>query len=211
LKPYALIFFPYLILKKKWRAFLSGVTFLGAALLAPAMFYGFHGNYLVLKEWYLTLSRSTPGLLSTLDNVSLISCFTKWTGNLKISFVFSAVLTSLLVLLVLSLILKGKGLPRAAVLECAISFMIIPLVSPLGWDYTMLMSTLGIMLILQNYSAYSRLGRIMLIVNLGLITFTIYDLLGKNLYTLLMQASVTTVNFLILIGYLSYLRTKRIC
>jgi len=211
LKPYAVIFFPYLVLKKKWRALLSGIGFIGAALLAPAMFYGLRGNSLVLKEWYLTLTRTTPGLLSSLDNVSLIACFTKWTGNPKLSLVSSAVLTVLLALLIFSLILKGKALLRAAVLECALCLMMIPLVSPLGWDYTLLMSTLGVMIILQNYSAYTPLGRSTLLVNLGLITFTLYDLIGENLHTLLMQGSITTVNFVILIGYLSYIRIKKIC
>ncbi|MBN1225072.1 MAG: DUF2029 domain-containing protein [Candidatus Aminicenantes bacterium] len=211
MKPYAVIFFPYLIIKKKWRSLASGIIFLGAALLAPAMFYGFRGNYVVLKEWYSTLARTTPQLLSSLDNISLIACFTKWTGDPQLSLVLSTTFISLLAVMILAVILMGRELPRASVLECGLCLMVIPLVSPLGWDYTLLTATLGIMLLIRYYPAFTLFARILLLVNFVLITFAFYDLLGKEMYTTFMQWSVTTVNFLILCGYLAYLRIKKIC
>jgi len=210
MKPYAVIFLPYLVIKQKWRALLSGLIFLGGAILSPAIFYGLHGNFVVLKEWYSTLSKSTPGLLTTYDNISIIALFTKWTGNTDQSMILSAIVISLLAIMVLVLILKGKDTSRAPVLECALCLLLIPLVSPLGWDYTLLMSTLAIMLIIQEYPSYSKFWRVILIINFSLILFLIYDLLGRELYSMIMLWSVTTINFLILIGYLVYLRFKKI-
>ncbi|MFC2166242.1 glycosyltransferase family 87 protein [Acidobacteriota bacterium] len=210
MKPYAVIFLPYLIIKRRWRALLSGFIFLGGAVLSPAIFYGLQGNFVVLKEWYSTLSKSTPGLLATADNISIIGFFTKWTGNTKQSMICSAIVISLLAIMVLVLILKGKDMSRAPVLECSLCLLLIPLVSPLGWDYTLLMSTLAIMIIIQRYPYYSKLYRIVLVFNFALIFLSTYDLLGRELYSTIMLWSVTTINFLILIGYLAHLRLKKI-
>ncbi len=211
MKPYAVIFFPYLVIKRRWRALLSGSIFLGAAILSPAIFYGLKGNFIVLKEWYSTLSKSTPGQFATADNISIIGLFTKWTGNTGQSMVFSAIVILLLAILVLVLILKGKDMPRAPVLECSLCLLLIPLVSPLGWDYTLLLATMAIMLIIQKYPSYSQFWQVVLIINFALIFFLTFDLLGRELYSTIMLWSVTTINFIILIGYLAYLRFKKIC
>jgi len=210
MKPYAVIFLPYLAIKQKWKALLSGFVFLGGAILSPAIFYGLQGNFIVLKEWYSTLSRTTPELLTTADNISIIALFTKWLGNNDQSLILSAVVITLLAILVLILILKGKSMPHALILECALLLLLVPLVSPLGWDYTLLMSTLAVLIIIQKYRSYSYFWRTVLIINFALIFFLTYDLLGRELYTTIMLWSVTTINFLILIGYLAFLRFNKI-
>jgi len=211
LKPHALIFFPYFLVKKKWRAFLSGLGFLFISLCVPSLFYGFRGNIEILKEWISTLSRSTPALFTSQDNISIIAFFMKWTGNQNLSYVFSGLIIALLALLVLVIILRGKEIAQAPVLECSILLILIPLVSPLGWDYTLLMSVLGVLIILQNFFKYSRFWRGFLVVNFFIISFSLYNVLGRELYSVFMSWSVITVNFLILIGYLTYLRFKKIC
>jgi hypothetical protein len=140
LKPYALIFLPYFLLKKKWKTVLSGLGFLFLTLLVPSVFYGFRGNMNLLKEWISTLSRSTPALLNSQDNISIIALFMKWTENQNISLLLSGLVISLLAILVLTVILIGRKIDRASVLECSILLILIPLISPLGWDYTLLMS-----------------------------------------------------------------------
>lgn len=211
LKPHALIFFPYFLVKKKWRAFLSGLGFLFISLCIPSLFYGFRGNIEALKEWMSTLSRSTPVLFTSQDNISIIAFFMKWTGNQNLSYVFSVLIIALLALLVFIIILRGEKIAQAPVLECSILLILIPLVSPLGWDYTLLMSVLGVLIILQNFFKYSRFWRGFLVVNFFIISFSLYNILGRELYSVFMSWSVITVNFLILIGYLTYLRFRNIC
>jgi hypothetical protein len=210
MKPYAVVFLPYLVIKQRWRALLSGFVFLGLAILSPAVFYGLQGNFIVLQEWYSTLSKSTPGLLASADNISIIAFFTKWMGPNDQSMMLSAGVILILAILVFVLILKGKDMSRAHVLECSLLLLLIPLVSPLGWDYTLLMSTLAIMLIIQKFTTYSKLWRTILIINFALIFFLSYDLLGRELYVTIMLWSIPTLNFLILGGYLAYLRFKKI-
>ncbi len=83
LKPYALIYLPYFILKKRWPAVAGGLAVFGLAVLSPAFFYGLKGNILVLGEWRSTLSASTPRLYTTQDNISLMGFLNKWTGEAR--------------------------------------------------------------------------------------------------------------------------------
>jgi alpha-1,2-mannosyltransferase len=211
LKPYALVFFPYFLLKKKWKSLLSGAGFLLLALLIPAAFYGWRRNITILKEWISTLSQSTKALLASQDNISITAFFIKWTGNQNISLLLSALVIAILAFLVLAVILVGRRMGRESVLECSILLILIPLISPLGWDYTLLMSVLGVTIIIHNFSGYSKLWRGVLVFNFFVIAFSLYDVMGRDLYTRFMSWSVITINFLILIGYLMYLRFRRIC
>ncbi|UCE22914.1 MAG: DUF2029 domain-containing protein, partial [Candidatus Aminicenantes bacterium] len=76
-KPYALVFFPYFILKKKIKTVASGVGILAVGFVLPVFFYGFKQSFFVLKEWQRTLSLSTPSLLDHYDNSSVYAFFLK--------------------------------------------------------------------------------------------------------------------------------------
>jgi hypothetical protein len=211
LKPYALVFLPYFLLKKKWQTTATGFLFLFLALMAPSLFYGFPGNWVVLKEWISTLSKSTPHLLTSQDNISLMAFLMKWTGDRKLSLILFNIGIVLLAAYFLFLVLKGRKLRRSFVLESSILFILIPLISPLGWDYTLLSSALGVTIIFQYFARFPKLWKIALGINFCIIAFSLYDLLGRNLYSIFMSWSLLTLNFLILIGSLSYLRMKSYC
>jgi hypothetical protein len=211
LKPYALIFLPYFLLKGKWKTLLSGMCMLGTAILIPSLYYGLKGNFIVLNEWISTLSQSTPTLLTTWDNISVIAFFNKWTANPKLSLIFAVIFLFILALLVLLLMIVGKRVEKSVVLECSVLLILIPLASPLGWDYNLLMSILGLMIIVHYFPSYSKIWRIILIGNFLIIFFSVYDIIGKDFYSTFMSLSLTTLNFLLLIGYLAYLRLKKIC
>jgi len=211
LKPYALIFLPYFLLKKKWKALLSALGLLFLSFLATSLFYGFGGNIIVIKDWISTLSQSTPRLLASQDNISIIALVMKWTGNQPLSVFLSGLVIALLALLVFIVILKGKKIAQAPVLECSILLLLIPLISPMGWDYTLIISVLGVMIILRHFFQFSQFWRIILAANFFIITFSLYDLMGREYYAMFMSWSVITINFLVLVGYLTYLRFKEIC
>jgi hypothetical protein len=211
LKPHSLIFLPYFIVKKNWRALSSGLGVLIFSFLVTSLFYGFRQYLTVFKDWASQLSRTTPYLFTSQDNISVMALFMKWTGNRSLSYVLGGVVIILLAFLVLAVVLKGRGVVRAPVLECSILLILIPLVSPLGWDYTLLVSVLGVMLILQNFFRYPRLWRGVLVVNFFIIAFSLFDIMGRELYAKFMSWSVITFNFLILIAYLSFLRFKKVC
>ncbi len=211
LKPYALIFFPYFLVKKKWKCLLTGIGLLFLSLFVPSLFYGLRGNLAVLMEWVSTLSRTTPALLTSQDNISIIALFMKWTGNQNISLLLSGLVIALLAFLVLIVILTGRKIDRASVLECSVFLILIPVISPLGWDYTLLISVLGVMIIVHYFFEYSKFWRSVLVANFLIIAFSLYDIMGREFYATFMSWSVITINFLIFIGYLSYLRFRKVC
>jgi hypothetical protein len=208
LKPYALIFLPYWVLKKRWLVLAGGILVLVLAFLGPTLFYGPSGNIQVHGEWLNSLSRSTPGLLGTQDNVSLIALFIKWTSRAQLSRALYLVTVAVLALVFLFLMIRGRGIPRGMILESALLLTLIPIVSPLGWDYTLLSSVPALMLVLNRLDAFSRTARAFLILNLAAAGLSIYDLMGRVLYAKFMSLSIITLNFLVLAAFLAWLRMK---
>ena len=209
LKPYALIFLPYFLIKKKWQALGFGLIFLAISLLMPSLFYGFRGNFEVLKVWQSSLSKSTPQLLDSQDNISIVAFFMKRTENLKLSIYLYGFVLVAIALFLLYIILKGLKMNEPLLLDCAIILALIPLVSPLGWDYNLLFSVLGVMIILHSFIKYPKFWRALLLTNFLVIFFSLYAILGRKLYADFMSLSIITINFTIVIAGLSYLRLKR--
>ena len=208
LKPYAAIIFPYFTVRKKWLPLGVGMGVLSLAVLSPALFYGWPGNLAVLGEWRSSLAASTPTLLSSQDNISLLGFLQKWTHAQGLSLLLYAIIAVSLGTLALLLILKGRAIPSASILEGFLLLALIPLLSPLGWDYTFLSFAPAVMLIWQHRGKYSLFWRGFLVATFVSIALSLYDLMGQRLYAAFMDKSILTLLFLVLIGYLSYLRIK---
>jgi alpha-1,2-mannosyltransferase len=209
LKPYALIFLPYLVLKRKWRALAWGGAVLAAALAVPSLFYGIRGNAAVLGEWISSLSRSTPGLLVSQDNVSLLAFLMKWMHGSPAATLIYGAGVALLAVLTLLFLRGGRDLPRAAVAESALLLVFIPLISPLGWDYTFLSAFAAVVLVTNRMSVFPKAVRFLLAANFLVIALALYDVLGRRLYAAFMARSVPTLDFLLVVGALFYLRAKK--
>jgi Glycosyltransferase family 87 len=210
LKPYGSIFLPYLLVGKEWMALASGVAAIFISLLIPALFYGWAGNLLVLRDWAATLSQSTPTLFTSNDNISIIACLMKWTGNLRLSMTLTAALVGLLAVLMLAMIFIGKKVEEPVGLESALLLTLIPLISPLGWDYTLLMSVLAVTFIVKHFFDYPPWLRVVLVLNFCVISLSIYDVIGGNLYGAFMSHSILTINFLLIVGLIAHLRFRRL-
>ena len=210
LKPYGLIFLPYFVVKKQWAALAAGFSVIILALLLPSFFYGFTRNLVALREWAATLSQSTPKLLLSNDNISIVAFLMKWTGHQNLSWLLTGVTVGALAVLVLLVIRAGAHVGEPVALECSLLLTLIPLVSPLGWDYTLLMSVLAVTLIVKNYNHYSRLWRAVLILNFVMIALSIYDLIGPTYYGMFMAWSILTINFLVVVGLLVGLRFRKL-
>ncbi len=208
LKPYSAIFLPYWVLRRKWRALCAGIVVLALAFLGPAFYFGFSGNLVVHREWVASLSRSTPSLFGTQDNVSLIALFTKWTGRPGLSGYLYLMSVAALALGFLWLMIRGRKVKDPMILESGLLLALIPLISPLGWDYTLLSSVLVIMLALKHYDALPGPARIFLIVNSCVFGLALFDLMGRRLYADYMALSIPTVNALIFAGYAAWIRLK---
>lgn len=208
LKPYAAVFFPYFAVRKKWLALLSGLGILGLAAFAPSLFYGWKGNLVVLGEWKSSLAASTPSLLAAQDNISLLAFLMKRTHDQSLSVATYGIILAAFAGLGLFLIRRGKRTSRPAVLDGFLLLALIPLISPLGWDYTFLSAAPALMLIFKHFDKYRPFWRGLLVVNSLVICLSLYDFMGRERYAAFMASSVITLVFLVFVGYLAYLRIK---
>jgi alpha-1,2-mannosyltransferase len=208
IKLYPLIFFPYFALKKKWKALAAGLAVFSAAFMLPAAFFGWQGNLRVHGEWLSTLSRSTPGLFSSQDNLSLPAAAFKITGNPASAAIFWVLGSAALGAAVLLIMSGGRSVRRPEILECAALMLAVPLISPLGWDYTFLLSVLGLSLCFRFFGGMPRAWRIVLAADSALVALTLFDVLGRRLYAQFMSLSLMSLFFIVVFILLAGLRRR---
>jgi len=205
-KPYAALFVLYFAASLRWRAVAAAAAALAIGLAAPSVFYGIGGNVAELRVWASSLERSTPALLTNVDNVSVLAFFTKWLGDSQQATRAALGALALLALATQLVIVAGWRRRDACVLEGALILLLIPLVSPLGWDYMFLMALPAVALIVNNRAAFPTSVQYLLAANFAIIALALYDTMGRVAYGAFMRWSVTTGNFVALVVVLAYLR-----
>lgn len=211
-KPYALVFLPYFLLKKRIRLVASCLGMLVLGLVLPVVFYGFRHYIKVLKDWPETLSLSTPSLLDQYDNASLHAFFLK---NLPaeqrelawILIIFMAFIIGFF-LLWMMLLGRRKRLKEPEVLEFSYLFILIPLLSPLVWYYNYLYSVLAVVLLINSFNKFSPALKCILIANLAAIGASLVEVMGHKAFRFYTQHSLVVVSYLLILAYLFYSRIK---
>jgi hypothetical protein len=213
-KPYALVLLPYFLLKKKFKAVAAGLIFFGLGLAAAWPFYGWPAYREVIGEWVDTLSKSTPVLFTVQANASLYSLFLKVLPAGSESAARLLLIASCAILAGLFLWLmrvgRGKGLGRPEVLEASFLFILIPLLSPLGWYYNYLYALLATFILINDLDRMPAGMRWAVVLNFLLICLVPMGALGKALFHVYMTHSLAVVNFLFVLACLVYLRTRRL-
>ena len=105
---------------------------------------------------------------------------------------------------------KRSRVPAPEPLEAALLLTMMPIISPQGWDYVFLLSTLATMLLINYRAKLPSVIRQPVTAALIVIAFSIYDLVGKAVYQRLMQLSIITICYLIVIGGLAALRWRKV-
>jgi len=213
-KPYALVFLPYFLLKKRFVVLPGSGVILGLGFALPSLFYGPAGNLLVHEEWLETLSQSTPRLVTTYDNASLLAFFKKLISAPESPWpwVLLSIVMGTLAFLFLWLVREGRkdSLSCPEFLEAGFLFVLIPLLSPLGWYYNYFYALPAVMIILDRIDRFSRGIKVAVLINFVLIGGTLREILGQDLFTFYTGSSLVAVNFLFVLCFLSYLRFKRL-
>jgi glycosyl transferase family 87 len=189
-KPYALIFM-------LWLWFAAGWTGLGVAmatamvgLAAPALVYGWAGNLEQVHGWYTTVTQTTAPNLLNHDNASFASTWSKWLGVGPRALQWSVVSSAMSVAIVAAALIRRRAVERPLFLEFSALLLLIPLISPQGWVYTLLLGTPAVLLLVDRWSSVPLGSRVLAIAGIGFMSFTIYDLLGRRLYMYAMSLNV---------------------
>lgn len=208
-KPYAVIFAPWLATRRDRTALSTMIAALIVLLLLPAARYGWHGNLQLLADWWGTVTSTTAPNLNNPDNVSLSAMFTKWLGPDSPARMLAAGV-GLVLLLVTAIVIAGRGaLAAPETLEASMLLLLIPLLSPQGWDYVFLIGTPSVMLLINDSASLPRSLRLATIAAIAVVGLTIYDLVGRDVYATFMQLSIVTICVVIELAALATLRFRR--
>lgn len=209
-KPYALVFLPYFLWKKRFRLLGFGTAGLAAGLMLPAVVYGWSGNLGVLKEWAVSLTRSTRGLLAVGDNASLFALSAKSFGADRPALALVSTLAAVagLGILFLLMIERGhrRGLEKPERLEFVYLLACIPLISPLGWYYNYLYGIPAVCILWSVLPRFATIWRLSAGLNLILLGASIQEIWGRPLFLFYTHHALVAVQF---IGVLAFLAAAR--
>ena len=209
-KPYGAIFAPWLAAGRRVTALAAMLIALVVLLVLPAARYGWSGNIQLLADWWHTVTSTTAPNLTNPDNVSLSSMFAKYLGQGAGATLLTG-LTSLALVAATAIVIAGRGrLHSPESLEGSLLLLLIPLLSPQGWDYVLLIATPAVMLLLDNLTSLPRGMRVATAAAIAIVAFAIYDLIGRDVYAAFMQLSIVTICALIEAAALVTLRFRRV-
>jgi hypothetical protein len=207
-KPYALVLTPWLAWRLGWRSLVPFGAVLVGGLILPAAWYGWDGNVMLLREWYRTVTETTGPNLMGADNISFASMWAKWIGPgragaaLALASAVAAVVAGILVMS------RGRRVSEPYYLEVAYFLVLVPLLSPQGWDYVLLIALPAYLCLVDRWSEMPPSRRAMALMGFFLTSFTIFDLLRRPLYTYLMQIGVVSVGAVLIAICLIDLRSR---
>ena len=192
-KPYALLFVPWLAFSYGAAVALTTLGVIAAGLLLPAVLYGWTGNINLLVAWFETVTATTEGNLLGADNVSLAAMWAKWLGIGPSATALATLSTGALLGLVAAIWVRRRSVDNPDYLEWALLMLIVPLLSPQGWDYVLLLGSPAVVCLMDRWPEMTRAWRVATLAALALMGLTIFDLLGRALYGRLMAWSLVTV------------------
>jgi hypothetical protein len=177
-----------------------------AGWILPAAVYGWHGNLALLSQWYQTVVGTTPANLLLAENVSIATMWSKWIGPGRAASILAA--ATIAACLGASVVAwrARRHVDEPAFLEVAYLLLLIPLISPQGWDYVLLLGVPAFVCLLDRFRSSPPSWQAVTVAGFLLTSFTIYDLLGRALYLSLMAASVVTVGALLVAASVIRLR-----
>ncbi len=208
-KPYALVLLPWIAFTYGLGPAGAGLAVLVLGLLVPTAVYGWTGNVDQIVAWYRTVTASTEGNLLGADNISLAAMWAKWLGVGRLATALATVTTGAVLALVAIVWLRRRPLDNPDYLEFAFLLLLIPLISPQGWDYVLLLGTPAVVVLLDRWADVNRRWRVATVLVLSMMGLTIFDLMGRALYARFMALSLVTVAALGVAVLLAHLRWTR--
>lgn len=207
-KPYGLLFLPWLLVSEGITAGAAATAVTGLGLLLPAAIYGWQGNLDLLTAWYGNVMGSTPANLLFLENISFATMWAKWLGPGVTASVLAAISGVLSLTLALFLWARRKQYGEPRYLEIGYLLLLVPLLSPQGWDYVLIVAMPAIVCVVDRFGTMPLPWRAAATVGLALTCLVIFDLVGRTLYFFLMDNSGTTIGALIVAGCMARMRAR---
>jgi alpha-1,2-mannosyltransferase len=209
-KPYALILAPWLVFAAGAAGLTTFAAVVGGGLFAPAVVYGWSGNIAQVVAWYRTVTDTTAPNLLAPENVSIATMWAKWLGSGPTASLLAVMTMAITLLVAAATWVWRRDVRQPIYLEFGLLMLLVPLLSPQGWDYVFLLATPAAVCLADRFQETSRSHRLITAAGFGLLSFTIYDILGRPLYVRLMALSVVSVAALALVVSLVLVRRQKL-
>jgi hypothetical protein len=134
----------------------------------------------------------------------------KWLGLGSLATSLAWLTIAATVVLVMVVWRRRQNVSAPEYLECALLLLLIPLVSPQGWDYVLLLATPAVVCIIDRWRELPRGWQWGLGTALALMGLTMFDVMGRELYGRFMALSVVTVCALVVAAGLAHLRWRQL-
>jgi hypothetical protein len=207
-KPYALVFVPWLVWVSGAIALASFLGVMAIGLLIPVPVYGWAGNLELLRGWYQVVTTSTAHTLLGHDNISFASMWAKWWGSDAAPIALAAVSSALALAVVAAAVLMRRRVRAPACLEYGMLAVLVPLISPQGWDYLLVVALPGYLCLVDRWRETPKVWHGVLVGALFVTNFAIYDLMRRPLYMFVMSNGIATLGALALVVCLLRLRWR---
>lgn len=208
IKPYAVLLLPWLVVAGGVPAAAAAAATMAAGLLAPALRYGWTANGRMLADWYRTVTDTTAPNLLAADNISVAAMWGKWLGIGRAATMLAAASGGILLVTAIVVIAWRRRARAPVYLEAALLMSLIPLLSPQGWDYVLLLATPAVACLLDRIDEVDAPWRWAILLALALLGLTIFDVMGRRLYGAFMMLSIESVCALLLVAALAQLRRR---
>jgi hypothetical protein len=207
-KPYALVFLPWLAVAVGATAVASFGAVMVAGLLVPIVFYGWSGNLALLGGWLHTVTSTTEPNLLLRHSISFAAMWAKWLEPgraASLAAAASALAAGVLVFLVWR---SRRKTSEPDFLEFSLLLLLIPLLSPQGWDYVLLLGTPAFVCLIDRWLDMSYTWRAITAAGLALTSLTAYDTVGQHLYMMVTTYAVVGIGAVFLVFSVAQMRFR---
>jgi len=210
IKPYGALLLPVVVARRQRVGIVAAAIGCLLLLLLPVPLYGWSGTVDLHESWWETVTETTAPNLLNPDNVSLASMYAKWLGMTFLSTILAAASALVLLAAVMMVFLRRRSIPFPEGLEGSLLLLLIPLLSPQGWDYVLLIATPAIVYLANYLDTLPGPLRVITVIAGLTIGLSLFDIMGRAAYAAFMGAGIISVCALVLVAALTTLRLKAV-
>jgi len=217
IKPFGLIFIPYLLYKGKWKEMAFLVLYTMILAIIPLFFYrslDLTANQYVawFHELFVELGNkqefTIPANQTIFSVIARYACLGSLLKTSLLFIVFQLMILVMIAVLVIILIHKGKEITRREILEMTFLMGLIPLLAFSGENSFCLFLPV-VVLILYSFRELSVPMKILAIVGFIFLGGNIHDLWGAGVSSWIDKASLISIGAMILCFILALLRFRK--
>ena len=199
-KPYAVLFVPWLAARRQVPSIVTALAGFATVLLLPALVYGWDGNIEQHRQWWRMVDRNhgaeSPGARQRLARSDVLPL-----GRTRRAVGAAGARNGSRpsargwrrVPLPARRTVSGRCRGRNPL-------TLMPLLSPQGWDYVFLIATPAIIFLANYLDLLPRPMRMLTIVAVATIAFSLFDIMGRAAYNVFMRLSIISLCFFVVIG-----------